>query len=612
MAIYHYSAKIVSRGAGQSVVASLAYINKERERDERLQKEYDYSRQADEVKARGMAYPDERLRERYRTSNEYWNGVEDRETGDKAQLAQRLDVAVPRELTRKQQIALLDDYFGRLARDEHRVSTWALHDKDGSNPHADALVDIREWDAERQRWSGKSRVVYELDEHGNRVEADKSKRGKGKHKYKQHSVSINGKQYLQRCRRLWEDCCNEHLARAGLDARVDRRTLSAQMQDHLDVARYAEQRGDTATMRLHATAAIELDHEPQRKEYNPQSLNAQHNEQQKAIDAKRQDESRKALDKAIKAIKRKKHDELFRARAERTRKTQRTRRELARRNGIKTTDPRELGRVLMHGRTQLDARRTTRSFLQELASGGKQQRYDIAIYTDPQQLMRDNPSVTPTQLANAVFDRRWPEYERRCKEHGWQITPARKDKLRHKIAQDIRKGKLKDVFVVAKSAKQAANVGAKVAVVSLGITRKMLECIQSVARCIPILGKFSRAAIGAAKSPLDAAHKAAKSLDKATRDNDRQDDRKQPRQRGGQQRQERQGGQQQQRQRDEPQRDERGGGLPASSAEAREEHNNGLDKWSLLSLVARADKEMEDFLAEVFGGGRGRPRGFGE
>lgn len=606
MAIYHYSAKIVSRGAGQSVVASLAYINKDRERDERLQKEYDYSRQADEVKARGMAYPDERMRERYRSPEEFWNDVEARETGDKAQLAQRLDVAVPRELTRKQQIALLDDYFGRLARDEHRVSTWALHDKDSSNPHGDALVDLREWDAERQRWSGKSRVVYELDEHGNRIEADKSKRGKGKHKYKQHSESINGKPFLQRCRQLWEDCCNEHLARAGFDARVDRRTLSAQMQDHLEIAQYAEQRGDTATMRLHATAAIELDRTPQCKEYNPQSLNAQRNRDARKADAARQADERAALDKAI---KRRKHDEHFRRAKERGERTRRTRRELARRNGIQTTDPRELGRVLMHGRKQLDARRTTRNFLAELAGGGKQQRYDIAIYTDPQQLMRDNPSVTPWQLANAVFNRRWPAYEQRCKQNGWQITPAKKDKLRHKIAQDIRSGKYKDVFVVARASKQAVNAGAKVAVVSLGVTRKMLECIQSIARCIPILGKFMSAAVGAAKSPLDAAHKAARSLDKATRDNDRQDERKQPRQRGGQQRQ---GGQQQQQRDEQPKRDERDGGLPASSASAREERDNGLDKWSLLSSVARADKEMEDFLAEVFGGGRGRPRGFGE
>lgn len=41
--------------------------------------------------------------------------------------------------------------------------------------------------------------------------------------------------------------------------------------------------------------------------------------------------------------------------------------------------------------------------------------------------------------------------------------------------------------------------------------------------------------------------------------------------------------------------------LVASVARAKEERNNGLDDWKLLSEVAKADKEMEAFLREVFG-----------
>ena len=68
MAIYHFSAKVIGRGAGSSAVASAAYRSASRLHDERLDRHHDFSNKAGVVHSEVML-PDgapEQLRDRRR------------------------------------------------------------------------------------------------------------------------------------------------------------------------------------------------------------------------------------------------------------------------------------------------------------------------------------------------------------------------------------------------------------------------------------------------------------------------------------------------------------------------------------------------------------------
>ena len=535
MAIYHYSAKIVSRGAGQSVINSLAYINKEKEHDERLDRDFDYSKGREQVRYRETLAPED-LMDKYETPEKIWNAIEARETGKTAQLAQRLDIALPRDLTPEQQIALAHDWAERMRTEEHRVVSWALHDDEGGNPHIDALISLREY--RHGEWSGKSRLVYDKDKDGNRILADKSKGDR--HKYKRHYDSINGKQFIERSRERWQECCNMHLARAGLDVRIDHRTLDVQRAEQMQLAADAERRGDLNAMQKHAEAAIALDRTPQRKEYNRDSLNAQYNSEARAADAERQQHE---LDVMHKYVKRAKHDAYYRRLHARQMFTERTRETLAKKYGCEPT-AQEIGKAI--ARERIDTRRAD-MFADLCAPTSTQMpQHEIAIYRSADELMK-RERMTQEQLASFLFKTKLAQLQK----NGIKLDYNKQNKLKRDIKHAIKHGKFdKCAFVVAKplqTATKAAAASAKVAVMPIKATKQVLDTIQSVARCIPIVGKPLASAVGVAKSPVDAAAKVAdaveKVADKTQRKTRRRQEPEQERPQRGQQGQQQQGNQ---------------------------------------------------------------------
>ena len=100
MAIYHLSAKIISRGKGQSAVASAAYRAAERLDDFRLGKSFDYSSK------KGLALAEIFLPEgappELKKREVLWNAVESSERRKDARLSREFDIALPVELDRDQ------------------------------------------------------------------------------------------------------------------------------------------------------------------------------------------------------------------------------------------------------------------------------------------------------------------------------------------------------------------------------------------------------------------------------------------------------------------------------------------------------------------------------
>lgn len=197
MAIYHFSAKVVSRANGSSAVASAAYRAAERLHDDRLGRDHDFSNKAGVVHSE-IILPEgapERLNDRACL----WNEVEAGEKRKDAQLAREVEFAIPREMNTAQGVSLARDFVEKQFVDRGMVADLNVHwdrGKDGEpKPHAHVMLSMREVGPE-----GFGQKVREW----------------------------NSNALLKEWREAWADHVNERLAQLDIDARIDHRTLEAQ------------------------------------------------------------------------------------------------------------------------------------------------------------------------------------------------------------------------------------------------------------------------------------------------------------------------------------------------------------------------------------------------
>ena len=197
MAIYHFSAKVISRAAGSSAVASAAYRSASRLHDERIDRHHDFSNKAGVVHSEVML-PDgapERLSERERL----WNEVEAGEKRIDAQLAREIEFAIPRELDQVEGIRLARDFAQAEFVDRGMIADLNVHWDIGADgmakPHAHVMLTMREVDGEG--FGPKVRDWNRTD-------------------------------LLEHWRGSWAEHANRRLAELDIDARVDHRTLQAQ------------------------------------------------------------------------------------------------------------------------------------------------------------------------------------------------------------------------------------------------------------------------------------------------------------------------------------------------------------------------------------------------
>lgn len=108
MAIYHLSIKIISRGKGASAVAKAAYRAGELIKNECDGLTHDYTKKG------GVIYKEILLPANapaeYADRSVLWNAVEKIEKAVNSQLAREIEVALPFELSREQNINLIREY----------------------------------------------------------------------------------------------------------------------------------------------------------------------------------------------------------------------------------------------------------------------------------------------------------------------------------------------------------------------------------------------------------------------------------------------------------------------------------------------------------------------
>ena len=140
MALYHCHIKLVQRSKGKSVVAAAAYRSGTKITNEWDGELHDYTKKGGIVHAEILlpsnAPPE--LGER----KTLWNSVELFEKQSDAQLARDIEIALPVELDRKAQLALVRAYVNDTFVSVGMCADFALHDKGDGNPSIQEVIKL--------------------------------------------------------------------------------------------------------------------------------------------------------------------------------------------------------------------------------------------------------------------------------------------------------------------------------------------------------------------------------------------------------------------------------------------------------------------------------------
>lgn len=232
MAIMFVRAQVISRGAGRSIVSAAAYRHRARMMDEQVGTSFSYRGGAAELKHEELALPDQvpawlRIAVEGKSvagaSEALWNAVDAFETRADAQLARELIIALPEELTRGENIALVQEFVRDNLTSQGMIADWVYHDKDG-NPHIHLMTALRPLTEEG---FGPKKVPV-LGDDGEPLRVVTPDRPNGKIVYK---LWAGDKETMKAWKIGWAETANRHLAIAGHDIRLDGRSYAEQGLD---------------------------------------------------------------------------------------------------------------------------------------------------------------------------------------------------------------------------------------------------------------------------------------------------------------------------------------------------------------------------------------------
>lgn len=195
MAIFHMSAQRISRSKGHSSVAAAAYRHGEKMTDEHTGEIHDYSKKKG-VSDSVVLIPDG-ADKRFLKPEYLFNTIEKCEKRKDAQLALEVNISLPTEMTDEQKKALAVDFCNENFVKKGMIADIAFHKLDSENPHFHVMLTTRSLTPDG---SGFGQKVREW----------------------------NSKEQLEGWRKSWADTANEHMQRAGIDARIDHRSLKDQ------------------------------------------------------------------------------------------------------------------------------------------------------------------------------------------------------------------------------------------------------------------------------------------------------------------------------------------------------------------------------------------------
>jgi hypothetical protein len=269
---FHCSVKTISRSAGRSATAAIAYRAGEEIADERTGEIHDYTRKQGVVHSEILA-PDQ-APEWAQDRSKLWNAAEKTETRKNSVVAREWEVAIPYGLSQEQAVDLVREYAREIVERHGIAVDFAIHqdntkawdgsEKGAAGLHAHILGSTRR--LERDGFTEKSR---ELDDKTSRAELGGLSRGAME---------------VMHWRERWAIVANRSLERAGLDGRIDHRSLKAQGIDrdptaHLGPAATALERRGVETELGRANrglvSEIHIEQAPEAPQERPQTYREQ-------------------------------------------------------------------------------------------------------------------------------------------------------------------------------------------------------------------------------------------------------------------------------------------------------------------------------------------------
>lgn len=265
MAIYHNEVKIITRGEGRSACAVAAYIG-----CAAIYNDYDGS-QHDYTKKQGLVWDRVFLPPmapvEWQDKEKLWNAVEAAEKSKDSRLAREMILALPVELGKKEWIAIMTEYIREQFVLDGMCAQVAIHDTDGTNPHAHVLLTVRPLNQDGT-WQNKTEKEYLCVRNGEEkgftsaeykvAQADgwekqypylvgkkkvymapsaaeaqgytrASKNPKSTKFGRQNPITErwNSEEQLEKWRASWADVVNRHLENTGHDERIDHRSNAA-------------------------------------------------------------------------------------------------------------------------------------------------------------------------------------------------------------------------------------------------------------------------------------------------------------------------------------------------------------------------------------------------
>lgn len=263
IAIYHFEAKMISRGTGRSVVAAAAYASCSKIYNVYDGMMHDYTRKHgcvySEIFLPSNAPPE------WQDRTELWNAVEAAEKAKDSRLARELIVALPVEIGLDEWKAILKDFISKQCVNKGMCADVSIHDTDGHNPHAHILLTMRPID-DKGKWQAKTQKEYLCkrgdEERGFTAAEFKTAQADGWEKQYQYKVDKkklymtpteaeqqgyervsknpkstrygrqnpicaewNSEEQVLRWRKAWEGVTNKALEQNSIDARVDCRSF---------------------------------------------------------------------------------------------------------------------------------------------------------------------------------------------------------------------------------------------------------------------------------------------------------------------------------------------------------------------------------------------------
>ena len=263
IAIYHFEAKMISRGTGRSVVAAAAYASCSKIYNDYDGMMHDYTRKHgcvySEIFLPSNAPPE------WQDRTELWNAVEAAEKAKDSRLARELIVALPVEIGLDEWKAILKDFISKQCVNKGVCADVSIHDTDGHNPHAHILLTMRPID-DKGKWQAKTQKEYLCkrgdEERGFTAAEFKTAQADGWEKQYQYKVDKkklymtpteaeqqgyervsknpkstrygrqnpicaewNSEEQVLRWRKAWEGVTNKALEQNSIDARVDCRSF---------------------------------------------------------------------------------------------------------------------------------------------------------------------------------------------------------------------------------------------------------------------------------------------------------------------------------------------------------------------------------------------------